>query len=384
MLVLEEPYVSPLLVEWAAKSQHPVLANAFAEGLARDGAALNLVGGDEAAARIDSGERVYSNSENALDWVLSHTHNRVLADAIAFSKDKARMRRDLAPLSPDLFYMECTRDELAQVDPASLPLPVVLKPAVGFCSMGVYAIESADDWNRALADIEEGERVWAERYPGSVVDTGRFVVEGYVEGAEYAIDMYYDGEGRARCLNVMRHDFASPDDTSDRLYNTSHEVIAEMQPAFTEWLDRANEVLGARDFPAHVEVRVDAGGNIVPIEFNPLRFAGLGGTDLAYWAWGVRTYEAFLEGREVDLLALSEPHAGKVYTMSLLNPHADADLSRPFLYDEFASKFSKVLDFHRFDANAVGSYGFLFLETDDSTANELDFLLHSDLLEFQG
>ena len=216
------------------------------------------------------------------------------------------------------------------------------------------------------------------------MDTGRFVVEGYVEGAEYAIDMYYDGEGRARCLNVMRHDFASPDDTSDRLYNTSHEVIAEMQPAFTEWLDRANEGLGARDFPAHVEVRVDAGGNIVPIEFNPLRFAGLGGTDLAYWAWGVRTYEAFLEGREVDLLALSEPHAGKVYTMSLLNPHADADLSRPFLYDEFASKFSKVLDFHRFDANAVGSYGFLFLETDDSTANELDFLLHSDLLEFQG
>lgn len=384
MLILEEPYVSPLLVEWAADVRHPVLGNAFAQSLVADGARLNLVDADEAAARIDAGERVYSNSENALDWVLEHTHNEPLAHAIRFSKDKAEMRKALAPLSPGLFYRVCDREQLAQVDATELPLPVVLKPAVGFCSMGVYTIESADDWAAALADIEAQERVWAQRYPGSVVDMGSFVVEGYITGQEYAVDMYYDAEGRARCLNVMRHDFAGADDTSDRLYNTSHDLVVRMAPLLEQRLDQVNEVLGARDFPAHVEVRVDESGSIVPIEFNPLRFAGLGGTDLAYWAWGLRTYEAFLEGADVDVAALSVPHAGKVFTMSLLNPHAQADLSRPFLYDEFAARFSKVLDFHRFDANAVGSYGFLFLETDEATADELDFLLHSDLLEFQG
>ncbi len=384
MLILEEPYVSPLLVEWAAEAHHPVLGNAFARALVAEGARLDLVGDDEAAARIDAGERVYSNSENALDWVLEHAHNESLARAIAFSKDKSEMRDALAPLTPGLFYRSCSRAELADIDPAELPLPVVLKPAVGFCSMGVYTIASPDDWEAALADIDREEQVWAQRYPGSVVDTGRFVVEGYIAGQEYAIDMYYDAQGRAQCLNVMRHDFASADDTSDRLYNTSHEIVAEMAPRFERWLDEVNDVLGARDFPAHVEVRVDDAGDIVPVEFNPLRFAGLGGTDLAYWAWGLRTYEAFLEDAEVDVAALSAPHAGKVYTMSLLNPHPGADLSRPFLYDAFAARFSNVLDFHRFDANAVGSYGFLFLQTDEETAGELDFLLRSDLLEFQG
>lgn len=382
MLILEEPYVSPLLLDWAAESRHPVLDNACVHALEGAEGRLNLVGDAEAARRIDSGERVYTNSENALSWVLASTCNDALNGAVRFSKDKAAMREALASMSPRLFFERLDRAGLAQVDPDSLPLPVVLKPSVGFCSMGVYTIGSAKDWKSALSDIGREESVWAERYPESVVDTGEFVVEGYVEGQEYAIDMYYDGSGRAHCLNIMRHDFASADDTSDRLYNTSHEIISETEPLFTGWLNEVNGVVGARDFPAHVEVRVDGAGNVVPIEFNPLRFAGLGGTDLAYWAWGLRTYEAYLEGREVDICALSEPHAGKVFTMSLLNPHPDADLSKPFRYDAFASRFSKVLDFHRFDVNAVGSYGFLFLETDAGTSGELDFLLHSDLLEF--
>lgn len=384
MLILEEPYVSPLLVQWAAEAQHPALRNEFTEAIADRGVALNLVSDAEAAKRIDEGERVYSNSENALDWVLKNTHDESLSHAIRFSKDKAEMREALAPLSPSLFYASYDRNELAAVDPAELPLPVVLKPAIGFCSMGVYAIEEPADWQRALDAIAHEESVWAQRYPGSVVDTGQFIVEGFIRGQEYAIDMFYDEDGRARCLNIMWHDFASDDDTSDRLYNTSHEIICEMLPVFTDWLNQVNEILGARNFPAHVEVRVDVDGNVIPIEFNPLRFAGLGGTDLAYWAWGLRTYEAYLNGDDVDLIALSAPHAGKVYTMSLLNPHPTADLSKPFLYDVFAARFSKVLDFHRFDVNAVGSYGFLFLETDAETADELDFLLHSDLLEFLG
>ncbi|MFR0867936.1 MAG: hypothetical protein ACLSGS_02465 [Adlercreutzia sp.] len=35
-----------------------------------------------------------------------------------------------------------------------------------------------------------------------------------------------------------------------------------------------------------------------------------------------------------------------------------------------------------FDVKRVGNYGFLFLETDPSTSDELDFLMRSDLKEF--
>lgn len=384
MMILDEPYASSLLLGWAAETEHPLLENDFTRALAAEGHELNLVSDAEAARRIDAGERVYTNSENALAWILAMTSNEALKSTIRLFKDKAAMRRALASLAEGFFYAAYSRDELAQVDPCALPLPVVLKPAVGFCSMGVYTISSAEEWQAALADIDAAEAVWASRYPGSVVDAGEFVVEAFLQGVEYAVDMYYDVGGHARLLNVMRHDFAGPDDTSDRLYNTSHDIIMEVSDAIVRWLDAANEIVGARDFPAHVELRIMDDGSIVPIEFNPLRFAGLSGTDLAYHAWGVRTYAAYLEGEPVDLAALSAPLADKTFTMSLLGPHPSADLTRPFLYDALAARFSHVLGFHRFDVTKVGSYGFLFLETDERTSDELEFLLHSDLLEFVG
>ena len=45
-------------------------------------------------------------------------------------------------------------------------------------------------------------------------------------------------------------------------------------------------------------------------------------------------------------------------------------------------RFSHVLEMRPFDVKRVGNYGFLFLETDPSTSDELDFLMRSDLKEF--
>lgn len=382
MIVLEEPYASDLLLEWASQEGHPVLRSPFSTQLSESRRTLNLIDESEAARRVNSGERVYTNSENALDWILSRTSNETLNHAIRLFKDKRAMREALSTLSPQLFFKAYVLDELRKIDPSDLPLPAMLKPSVGFCSMGVYAITSPDDWTSATKSIDDDKQTWAKRYPESVIDTAEFIVEGYIEGPEYAVDMYYDNEGRANLLNIMHHDFADAEDTSDRLYNTSLEIIDNTYDLLADWLDEANEIVGARNFPAHVEVRISSDGNVIPIEFNPLRFAGLGGTDLAYYAWGIRTYASFLNGEKVDLKKVASAHPGKVFTMSLLNPSPKADLSKPFDYDALAARFSKVLDFHRFDVNAVGSYGFLFLETDDSTAEELEFLLHSDLLEF--
>ncbi len=381
MVILDAPVASDPLLGWLADSQHPVLANGFSRQLARSHR-LNLVGPDEAAARIDGGERVYTNSENALAWLLEHTASDNLKETIRLFKDKAAMRERLSPLNPGLFFATFDRAELEAVDISDLPLPVVLKPAVGFCSMGVYVIEERGDWARAVADIARREADWRARYPESVVGGDAYLVEGYLGGTEYALDMYYDEQGRAHLLNVLRHDFAGPEDTSDRLYLTNDAIVGAMAGRFVEWLDAVNEAVGARSFPVHVEVRVD-GDAIVPIEFNPLRFAGLGGTDVAYYGVGLRTYAAYLEDEPVDLAALYGAHPGQTFSMSLLNPAPTADLARPFDYDALAARFSHVLSFARFDPDVTGSYGFLFLRTDESTADELDFLLRSDLLEFQ-
>lgn len=382
MLILEEPYVSDLLLSWASETEHPVLKTRFTEDLSRI-KLLRLIDDEQAVELVDSGDLVYTNSENALEWILENASNARLNDAIKLFKDKRLMRDILAPLASNLFYAAFEKQELAEVNPSELPLPVVLKPSIGFCSMGVYTIETSQDWDLAIDDIKQNESSWLKRYPESVVDTASFIVEQFVDGPEYAIDIYFDEAGKPVILNIMHHVFTGPEDTSDRLYNTSANIINETYDKLESWLTDVQRIIGVRDFPAHVEVRISDDGNVIPIEFNALRFAGLGGTDIAYYAWGIRTYAEYLERRSPNLRALASKQPDAVYTMSLLNPHPSADLSKRFDYEGLEQRFTEVLDFHKFDADSVGSYGFLFLKTDDSTAEELDWLLHSDLLEFQ-
>lgn len=389
MIVLDEPYVSQPLLEWLEASGHPVLDNAVAR-TAGQGRALNYVPDVEARRRLDAGERVCTNSENALGWILENTHNENLTRAVALFKDKARMREILRDLDPDLFFRRCDAVSLASLDFEAdfedAPKPFVLKPSIGFGSMGVYVINDRAEWDAALADIDRNAKVWRGRYPESVVGIREFVLEGYLGGTEYALDAFFDEAGKARMLNVFRHDFASSEDTSDRMYVTSANIVRETAPLFEAWLNRVNERVGARNFPVHVEVRVDA-GHVSPIEFNPLRFAGLGSTDLSLFAYGFRTYEAFLENKMPNFDEAFADKDGKVYSMSLLNPPADADLSAPFDYDALCARFSHVLEMRRFDVKRFGAYGFLFLEVDERNerhAEELEYLKTTDLREFIG
>lgn len=379
MVILDAPYASEMLLDWLEESQHPVLANDFTRGL--EGRALHLVDDAEAAALVNAGQRVYTNSENALAWLAENTQVEALARGIELFKDKLEMRRALASLDEDVFFREVSADELAAVDFDELPDRVVLKPTVGFCSMGVYVITSRDEWDAALTDIQRDAERWQRMYPESVVDAQRFIIESYIDGQEYAIDAFFDSEGRAQVLNVLKHDFASPEDTSDRLYTCGPAIYREMAPVFTEWLDKVNQVIDVRDLPVHVEVRVED-GHVSPIEFNPLRFAGLGGTDVSQHAFGFKTYQAYLEDALPDASAYEGDGTDAVYTMSLLNPPADTDGTETFDYDAFAARFSDVRGFHRFDVSKVGSYGFLFVRADSLESPELDFLLHDDLREF--
>ncbi len=131
MIILDEPYASVPLLDWMEASAHPVLANGFTEKLVAGGRTLNLVDADECARRLEAGERIYTNSENALAWILDHVDNPTLTDAIRLFKDKAAMREKLAPLSPGLFQKTVDRAGLEAVNVADLPLPVVLEALGG-------------------------------------------------------------------------------------------------------------------------------------------------------------------------------------------------------------------------------------------------------------
>ncbi|MFR0874970.1 MAG: ATP-grasp domain-containing protein [Bilophila wadsworthia] len=171
-------------------SGQPVLETPFTAGLARD-YGLNLVDDAEAEKRCRNG-RLYTSSENALEWIHAHLGDMPVARHIDAMKD-SRAARLLAGMYPD-FFSARSGGRTRKTDVSGWKKPFILKPSVGFFSLGVYTITSDDDWTAAVADIERNLRESRDRFPESVVDQSSFLVEEYITGEEFAVDVYFDGE----------------------------------------------------------------------------------------------------------------------------------------------------------------------------------------------
>lgn len=377
MIIVENPYVSREMADFLVESGTPVLDNGPAWSLPYRSAMIAL-GDDEFARRINAGERLYTTSEHALNWIAGHVDDKRLLHSIACMKDKCRLRNVIRDMHPDFFFRDATAEELAEIIPSSLQFPLVLKPTVGFFSVGVYVIDDAEGWRRAVADISAKAATWAREYPSEVVASGRFIVEEYIPGDEYALDVYYDDNGEAVIVNMMKHDFSSAEDVRDRLYYTSAAIIRDNLDRFTAYLNRLGEKLDLRAFPAHVEVRVSERG-IIPIECNPLRFAGWCTTDLTWFAFGLRTYEYYLQNKRPDWDALLAGHENNIYSLVILDKPAGLAPNAAFDFEALGNDFGEVLCRRRMEFAESPIFGYLFTRTPEPAHSVLEHIVRADL-----
>ena len=135
--------------------------------------------------------------------------------------------------------------------------------------------------------------------------------------------------------------------------------------------------------PAHVEIRVE-NERIIPIEFNPMRFAGWCTTDLIEFAFGFKTYDYFLRNQIPDWKTLLKGKENKLYTLIILNKPKGYESIQNFDYEALCKRFRKVLCLRKLDYNQFPVFGFLFTETESNCRQELDDMMKSDLSEFIG
>ena len=382
MVILDRPYVSDLLEDTLARLQTPVLLN-HPDLALRDPGALDLRDRESFFGELarSSHPRLYTNSEDTLGEVLAHLGDTPLGHQIRVAKDKALMRERLQPLYPDLFFARVTLDELASLQAAGLPFPLIIKPAVGFFSLAVVSVNGPEEWDaaraRVLAELAAARGV----FPESVLNTTEMLLEQRVEGREFAIDAYFGSDGAPVLLDVMEHIFRDADDTEDRVYLTSAALIREHGSQFATLLGEIGHRLGFMHLAAHVEFRVETSGRAVPIEINPLRLAGFCSTDLAWYAYGLNTHEAFLRGRAPDWDRLL---AGRdaVYSLIICRRPQGPDRARirGVDWDSLAATFSQPLEIRRMDYRAYPLLAFAFIESPDM--EEPRRLLQADFAQF--
>jgi hypothetical protein len=362
-------------LEYISKNNIPILKNDYAVSHDK-GFDLNYIGTEEAADRYKKGEFVYTVSEHSFDWIYKNLPDSRLVEEIGVCKDKARFRTLISGLYPDFYFKEVTFEELNNLDYTVIPYPVILKPSVGFHSMGVYALFNGKDFKNALCDLAAITKKRMGLFPESVVGA-KFLLEQYIQGEEFAIDAYFDSNGTPVILNILKHRFSSESDVHDRIYYTTTEIISRYLAPFTEFLARINGKLNLTDFPVHIEARITS-DDIIPIEFNPLRFAGASCTDLSYYAYGISTVDCYLNQIKPDFDRILCNNSGKIYSLVLIDKNGkDIDNDR-FDYDRLYDDFEHILSLRKFDNPAMGLFAVIFTETSVGNEAELDKALVAD------
>ncbi len=385
MFILEEPYVSDLLAATAGELGLPVLDTPIARRRL-PGRSTALITGAGAFARAASvrGARIYTNSENSLAWVIDNLGDSDLPRRVGLLKDKIAFRDLLADLYPDYRYESVPASGLRAFDPSRLRPPFILKPAVGFFSLGVHVVETTAAWPSAVAAVEREIESLAAMYPAQVLGLDRFVAEEVIAGEEFALDAYYDGEGEPILINVYAHLFASDADVSDRVYLTNAEIVARLAPPAMSFLSELGGRAGLADFPIHAELRIDGAGHIAPIEVNPLRFGGWCATDLAHFAYGVNPYRCYLLGERPDWSRIADQTAGRTTALIVADLPSTEDLAAIATvdYERFAARFSRVLELRRTDFTRYPVFAFTFVDVPSGDLSELRAVLGADLREY--
>lgn len=382
MIIIDKPYISEELKQYLDNARIPVLQNSIAQS-ENVGHNFTLYTDDVFAALYNDMSRLYTLSENSLEWIKKHIPNKYLHNCIELMKDKYAFREKIQPLYPNFYFKKVLLHELESLEIDEDAYPLILKPVVGFFSAGVYVLADKHDFKKAVQDLKDNYSKWKTIFPASVVGESEFILEQYITGNEYAVDAYFDENGKAVVLNILEHEFVSQSDVSDTLYYTSKEIIEQYASKMENYLNKINTILNIKNFPFHVEVRIDQDELIMPIEFNPLRFAGWCTTDITKFAFGFHTYDYYFHNTRPDWQSLLQGKDGKKYTLILLNKPASYTPDQKFDFDLLKKDFHKVLCLRELDyTKPENPFGFLFTETPREHNDELVRIMHSDLTEY--
>ncbi len=367
MIIIEKPYASEFLIDTVVQNDWYVLENETINEADIEEGAFELVPSDVAKRFYLTQEYplIYANSENAITWVLENLPESNLCSYIKFCKDKIAFREALAEMYPDFYFQAAGLDDLKNIAVENIKFPVIIKPSVGFLSFGVHVVKDSKEWKETIEKLEKEVKQAGTLYPQHVVNSSKFIIEEMIEGEEFAVDAYYDRDGEPVILNIFQHPFNNSKDVSDRIYLMSTGIMIKYMAKFGLLLREIGHLKNIKNFPMHIELRVTKDDKIIPIEINPMRFAGWCTTDVAKYAWGINVYECFFSQQRPDWNTILTNAGKEVYYFSMAEVPSGQDRGKiqGFEYERFLANYSNVLEVRRINFKENPLFAIVFGST---------------------
>ncbi|WP_300462236.1 ATP-grasp domain-containing protein [Desulfobacula sp.] len=386
MFFVDKPYISDFLKQTLRDNAIPVVGTDIAKNLDLY-SGTPMISETQAIKRIQETVNpiIYTTSENSIGWISRHLAFSHLPEKIELFKNKVKFRELIKPLFPDFYFKAVRVEQLKKIQFDQIPLPIIIKPAVGFFSMGVYKVSHYEEWESTIdAIIAETDQI-KDLYPEAVLNIHSFIIEQCINGDEFAVDAYYNSMGEPVIVGIFNHTFSSDTDVSDRVYSSSKKIIETNLEEFTDFVGKIGRLSGVRNFPIHMELRRDKDGTLVPIEVNPMRFGGWCTTpDITCRAYGFNPYLYYYAQKKPDWPERLKGKDGKLFSIIVLDNSTGIDGQEitSFDYEKLVSNFETPMELRKINYKTYPVFGFLFAETREDNFIELKHILDSDLKEY--
>jgi ATP-grasp domain len=247
---------------------------------------------------IKSGDKVYAPTESALESILAKSKSIAFTNAVTKLKDKELFRILMSSLYPDFFYTKTSLDELENLK-IDRSKKFIIKPTRGFFGTAVKQLNQDTNLAEITQEIRDELAENTRYFSDSVLSTNELIIEQFVEGDEYAVDMYFNSQGKPEILNIYHHPHPEKVEYFHALYYTNKEIFDRFYDDLVVVFNELNGYLNITNFPIHAEFKLED-NKLVPIEMNPLRFGGFGLADLTYYAFGFNPFLAFFDNFKPD------------------------------------------------------------------------------------
>lgn len=328
---------------------------------------------------FDENDKVCVTSETTLSTVLERLKNIKHRDSILLMKDKEKCREYLLNLYPEFYYKKLPLDQIRNCNFHS-DKKYVLKPVKGYSGTAVRIIEGSENIDEVIEDMRAELEKNRAFFSNSVLSEDEFLIEEFIPGEEYAVDMYYSENGQPEILNIYHHPIPEKFEYLHTLYYTSLDVFNKLHDQLICFFTEFNKKLNLKSFPVHGEFKYD-GKKIVPVELNPLRYGGDGLADLTYYGFSKNPFLIYFKNKKMDWKNIWNKRKKKIYAWILGYNGAGLEISnlRPHL-SKYRSMFSNVIT--DLPLNYKKHIGFSVMYIEEEDINRINKLVNTDFSEY--
>ncbi len=258
---------------------------------------------------FEENQKVCITSETSIE-LISNRIDANRANAILKLKDKFAFRQILSEIYKDYQYSTIKAKDIENL---SISQKMVIKPIKGCFGTAVRIIEPNTDFKKLSTDLNKELLKNGSVFSESVLSKDDFIVEQYIGGEEYAVDMFYNAKGEPCIVNIYHHPMPHNEAYLHMIYYSSKEVFDKIYDKAKTFFTELNKILGVTNFAMHSEFKMNE-QDLVPIEINSMRFGGMGLGNLVYHALGVNPYMYYLNDTEPDWQSIWNKNETDIFT----------------------------------------------------------------------